>query len=297
MTTQTQKKRCTQCGATTDVPEGIVSHSCSYCDAPVVDVEVASAKVDRVAPFRLPRETAEARLSEHLRNRWWAPEAVRKGLVQDHKVRGVLVPFHAYNGTARSEYNSSIGIHWYRTETYVDSKGNTKTRVKQETEWFDMNGSAILALDDHLVSASVGMPEDASNALEPFDTGRAVSFSPELVSGWEAELPSINRQITDQTAVTEVRDGESNRIAQYLLPGDVGTLNHINTEIDLDRVDTVWLPVWMASYRHGDTIYQQFVNGQTGKYVGDAPTSWVKVVAAVVIALGIVGLMALGANV
>ena len=294
MTTETQQKRCTQCGATTDVPQGIVSHSCSYCDAPVVDVEVAEAKVDRVAPFRLPLETAETKLAEHLKNRWWAPEAVRKGLVQEHKVRGVLVPFQAYNGTARSQYNASIGIHWYRTETYVDSKGNTKTRVKQETEWFDMNGSAILALDDHLVSASVGMPEESSNALEPFDTGRAIPFSPELVAGWEAELPSINREQTDQTAVSEVRDGEAKRIDHYLLPGDVGSLNQINTEIDLERVDTVWLPVWMASYRHGEKVYQQFVNGQTGKYVGEAPTSWVKVVAAVFVALGALALMAMG---
>jgi hypothetical protein len=207
-----------------------------------------------------------------------------------------LVPFWAYTGVARSQYDASIGVYWWRTETYIDSKGKVRTRQVRETEWFQLSGSAILELEDHLVSASEGLPEEESNALEPFDLGRALPFDPRLVAGWEAELASCPRETADQTAVEEVRGLEASRIGVRLLPGDTHRLKSLSTDVDLARVDLVWLPIWVTSYRHGDKVFRQMVNGQTGSVYGEVPTSVGKVVAVVVGVLLLLAVAAVGVS-
>jgi len=247
-----------------------------------VDSQRAKEAVSAVAPFRIQRSVAEQKLKEHLAGHFWAPAEVRKGMVRDHLLQGVLVPFWVFQGVARSHFTAGVGIHWWRTETYVDDKGNVRTRQVRETEWFTHSGSAICALDGQLVSASTGLPEEESNALEPFDLGRAEPFDARLVSGWSAELPSIGRDSADQTCVQEVRDSEAVRVASRLIPGDETRLKSIQTQVDIDEATLVMLPVWMASYRHGDEVYRQLVNGQTGLCVGEVPTSRLKVLTAVV---------------
>ena len=294
--TATQVRECTGCGAVAELAEGVVSTRCGYCDSPLVDVERAREKVDRVAPFRIQKSVAETALAEHLAGHFWAPGEVRRGIVKQHRLRGLLVPFWAYTGVARSQYEARIGVYWWRTETYVDSKGRVRTRQVRETEWFPFSGSAILELEDHLVSASEGLPEAESNALEPFDLGRALPFDPHLVAGWEAELPSCPREAADQTAVEEVRALEAGRIGASLLPGDTQKLQTLRTDVDLERVDLVWLPIWVTSYRHGDKVFRQMVNGQTGSVYGEVPTSATKVVVAVLGALLVLAIAALGVS-
>ncbi|MEE2752029.1 MAG: hypothetical protein VX519_11420 [Myxococcota bacterium] len=275
-------RECKSCGAVVEFPEGNVSISCSYCASPLVDSERAKEEVSAVAPFRIQRSVAEQKLKEHLAGHFWAPAEVRKGMVRDHLLQGVLVPFWVFQGVARSHFSARVGIHWWRTETYVDDKGNVRTRQVRETEWFSHSGSAICALDGQLVSASTGLPEAESNALEPFDLGRAEPFDARLVSGWSAELPSIGRDTADGTCVEEVRTGEAARVATRLLPGDEAVLKDIQTHVDIEEASLVMLPVWMASYRHGDEVYRQLVNGQTGLCVGEVPTSKLKIFTAVV---------------
>ena len=48
------------------------------------------------------------------------------------------------------------------------------------------------------------------------------------------------------------------------------------------------LPVWIMAYRYEDQLYRFLVNGQTGKSTGQAPTSYKKVFAAVLIAVAVV---------
>jgi hypothetical protein len=51
----------------------------------------------------------------------------------------------------------------------------------------------------------------------------------------------------------------------------------------------VLLPMWSLTYRFRDKAYPVLIHGQTGKVVGDAPYSWVKILVAVVgvVALGL----------
>ena len=233
MTEHLDSKECTGCGAVAEYPKLGISTMCAYCDSPLVDSKAAMGHIDRVAPFRIQRSVAEQKLKEHLAGHFWAPGEIKKGILQEHRLRGVLVPFWAYTGVARSTYDGKVGIWWYKTVTYVDSKGRTRTRQERRTEWFAHSGTSIRQVDGHLASASVGLPEQDSNELEPFDLGRAMPFEARLVSGWEAEIPSVSGDLGESVLRQEVAGLEANRIVHHLLPGNEGKVHSVQTDMTI----------------------------------------------------------------
>jgi hypothetical protein len=286
-------RQCTQCGATVEMEAQALSATCAYCDAPMVDEQQATARLDAVAPFRVTREIAVARLQELLRGKLWAPGAVKRLAVDGRALRGVLVPHWILDGVVRSAYDAHVGIHWYRTESYTDSKGNRRTRTVRETEWFPLSGTAGRQVEGHVVSASVGLAEAESNALEPFDVGWAAPIDGRLLAGFEAEVPSIAREQALLTANEELRRIEAQRIRATLLPGDENRVDRIHSEVEIQRCRAVLLPVWIATYTHRNVTRRLLVNGQTGRCAGDVPVSGAKVLVAVLLGLLVIALVVL----
>lgn len=289
--------QCTSCGAATLVQPELVSTGCTYCHSQLVDGERAAPVVDRVAPFRIPRRAAQQRLAQHLSRRWWAPEALRrrarKGELRADTLRGVLVPFYAYEATCRSRFRTQVGVHWMRSETHYEpgkdgKPGKRVTKQVQETEWFPLAGTAVADWHDHLVSASAGLSHAETSALAPFDLGRAVAFDARLLAGWEAELPSRERAAVDGDAVAQLRRLESRRIDKEVLPGDTHRHTSVDSDVQVRGVRLALLPVWVVTWRYGDQARRMLIHGQTGRCVGGAPVSRVKIAALSTIVAAIV---------
>jgi hypothetical protein len=279
-----------------EVASHVVSTACSYCASKLVDVERASPEVDLVAPFRISARAAATRLTDHLARRWWAPGALRRaakaGRIHPEQLRGVLVPFYAYDATCRSRYRADVGIHWQRTtKGGKDETGQRTKKVVQETEWFPLEGTAVAQLRSHLVPATAGLSEGETRRLVPFDLGRTVRFDPRLLAGWEAELPTRPRHEVDGDAKTQLRRAEARRILDDVLPGNTSRRSHVDTDVTVDAVRLVLLPVWVIAYRFAGKTHRTLIHGQTARCVGGVPVSGWKVaavaaaVAAVVLAV------------
>lgn len=287
-------RRCPSCGAVTTRPPERISSACSYCASTLVDAERGALVVDRVAPFRLPAPAAEQRLREHLARRPWAPErlrkAARRGRVDARLVEGVLVPFHVYDATCRSRYETKVGMHWEESKRVIKD-GKVEHEVERHTEWFSLRGTAVARWRDHLVSASVGLSAQEVAGLQPFDLGRARPFDARLLAGWPAELPSRRRQQTDADALAQIRALEIARIEREQLPGDTHRGTRVACQVELGEAELVLLPVWVAALRHGERVVRLVVNGQTGRCYGRAPVSPLKVALAVLGVAVVVGLL------
>jgi len=72
------------------------------------------------------------------------------------------------------------------------------------------------------------------------------------------------------------------------LPGDTHRALSLGTEYSQIGSDLILLPVYLASYRYGDTVYRFMLNGQTGKIAGDKPLSWRRIGSAVGGGLGVI---------
>ncbi len=284
-------RRCSQCGAEVVLADDRMSTSCAFCDSPLVASDVVIETIDSVVPFDVTREQASDLLRAFLARQWFAPQSVRNA-AKAEAIDGVFVPFYRYEAHAQSDWSARVGIHWYRTETYTtreNGKTVTRTRVVQETEWFPTTGTHNKHWFDHLVSASRGLVEADSNALEPYDLGRAMPWTEALVAGVAAEIPTVSQDEAKRVAHAELEKRELEEIAENLLPGDVYGDLEAKTELKIHAIRLSLLPVWVASVRGPQGPLRLLVNGQTGEVAGTVPRSWAKVgcaVAAIVLLAG-----------
>ena len=266
------------------MPPEVISAVCAFCEGPLVLAQSEAEPIDRIAPFLVDRRAAAEALSDFLAQRYLAPEVVRRASTPD-ALRPMFVPFYAYDAVAHTSYRAEIGIYWYRTETYTttDSEGKTVTKTRQvrETDWHPLQGSHVSQWRDHLVSASVGLAEAHANALEPFDLGAAMPWSPALLAGIEAERPTVDHDTASQTAAGEITELAGAEISASHLPGDTYRDLQWRTRCDLGEVRLVLLPVWIAVFPSPGGPIQLLVNGQTTEVVGTVPTSVPKVIGAV----------------
>lgn len=307
MTTQpTDAERtvqCSSCGAAVGLPVAVRATTCSFCGSALVDAAAdASEPVGRVVPFRLTGAQASERLRQFLSARWFAPESLRRRTRPD-ELRGVLVPFWVFDAVARTSFAASVGVYWYRTETYtvtVNGRRRTRSRRVRETEWFPLEGSHLGQWFDQLVSASRGLSEAEANALEPFDLGEALPYSPALVAGLTAERPTLSLAEAERTAATEIAALEQRAVAANHLPGNTHRGLQTSTESQLQPPGLVLLPVWIAVVKGPTGPLRLLVNGQSGEVVaGRIPTSGFKVglaIAAILLVLGGVLLVVLGSG-
>ncbi|MCP4873622.1 MAG: hypothetical protein GY898_33465 [Proteobacteria bacterium] len=283
-------RQCPQCGAQVELPPERISDACAFCATPLVDGTERDDHADLIAPFDLPQVVAARRLGQHMQDKWFLPSKL-KTAGKPESLHGVLVPFWSYDATARSDWTARQGITWTRIETYttvVDGKTVTRTRTVTETEWFDSSGSHVATYDDHLVSGSRGLSEAEANELEPFDLGKALPFSAELLAGWVAEAPTVPRTEARDVANQELADNENSAIARFL-PADRTSGVENTTSIQVTELKLVLLPVWIGTWRYKGEPLRLLVNAQTGEVVGDLPTDWLKVTLAVMAALIVTG--------
>ena len=50
-------------------------------------------------------------------------------------------------------------------------------------------------------------------------------------------------------------------------------------------------PIWLASYKYRDQVYNIVINGQTGKVAGKTPISVIKVLIAIAIAIAVLAVI------
>ena len=242
------------------------------------------------------------RIKTRIQAEWFAPRGLRQAARNPDSLNGVLIPFWAFDVSARSTWKAQQGIWWYRTETYttlVKGKTVTKTRVVRETEWFSTAGSHVNTFIDHLVSGSKGLSEEESNQLEPFDLASCLPFDPALLAGWPAELPTVDRTVARDIANQELADREFMAI-RHFLPGDEVSALTNQTSIEVGDLDLVLFPVWVATYPYKNDVLRLLVNGQTGEVIGEVPTSWSQIgrwflaFCGITIALTLAGLLVAG---
>ena len=283
---------CPNCGAEVELPTSLFSTECAFCDSPVVLSEKNhDHQIDILLPFLITKKQASFDLQQYLKSKYFIPNELKQKTRPD-ELDGVFVPFWVYQAKAYSDYEASIGVYWYETVTVTttDSEGNTKTETKQEqrTEWFEHSGTHVKQYDNHLVCASKVITEEESNSIEPFDCGLALQFAPELVAGWLAENPVLNKEEAFSTALNEIKQEEYGSIQGFLTGDTISDLSH-TTRIDVQKnqIQAALLPIWIAVYHHKGKAVRLLINGQTGKVNGPVPRDWVKITILIIFVVGL----------
>jgi len=138
------------------------------------------------------------------------------------------------------------------------------------------------------VCASQSMPDELVATLEPWDLNALEGFRPEFLSGFKTERYAVGLEDGFARA-RDIMDGTIRQLCREDIGGDHQRLDEVKTKHLGVTFKHLLLPVWVASYRYRDKLFQILVNARTGEVVGRRPYSVAKIVsliaAVVVLAL------------
>ncbi len=280
---------CGSCGARVTFEGTETADVCVYCGSPNVLAQEANRNAIRpesLVPLDVSRKDVEANFRRWIKRLWFRPNALKKQ--KRFEAVGIYVPFWTFDARVHSEWSADAGYHYYVTETYtttVNGKRVTKTRQVQRTRWRPAWGSRDDAYDDLLVHASSGQPAGLVSKLGSFDTTDLVPYRPEYLAGWCAEEYTVDLDGGWDDGRERIV-GEQYARCGGDVPGDTYRNLRVQNHISGVRWKHVLLPIWSLQYRFRGTVYTVLIHGQTGRVVGKAPWSWVKIL---LLVFGILG--------
>ena len=118
-----------------------------------------------------------------------------------------------------------------------------------------------------------------------------VPYSPEYLAGWRAEEYQTDLEQGWREAKQRIEASQRSRCASDV-PGDTQRALKVQNRITDIRWKHVLLPMWSVTYQFGGKPYAVLVHGQSGRIVGRAPDSWVKILLFILMLLAIFGTIA-----
>ena len=170
-------------------------------------------------------------------------------------------------------------------------KEKSKNPADLRTAWYSAGGHVERGFDDVLVPGSTRLTPDRVEALAPWPLERAVAYQPDYLAGYQTLRYDVE---PDQGLMAAKRQME--QVIEGDCRDDIGGDEQRVTSMDVRYAAVMFklvlLPIWIAAYLYGGKTYQVFVNAHTGEVVGERPYSIPKIVAAVVAALVVLGIVA-----
>ena len=261
--------KCQSCGATVTFTPPEVARQCDFCGVQIVAQAKSADPIlapGGVLPFCITQPDATASLGQWLKSRWFAPNAL-KHFARPDSIHGVYLPFWTYDTNTTSYYTGERGEHYYVTETYytTDAQGKqvAQTRQVRHTRWYPASGTVARWFDDVLVPATLSLPQNRLEALEPWDFAELKAYDPAFLSGFKAQ----RYQVELAEGFERVKQVSANVIRGDVLRTSAETSKELTTSpptIPASPSNTCCcrcMPALIANQK----LYQIVVNGRTGE--------------------------------
>lgn len=287
-----QTLRCQNCGRYSIRTAGQAPSACAYCSGgPLVPTdEPAGIRPGWIAPFKLTAAQAGTRVSAWLKKRWLVPFSFADKHTKD-SLQGVYLPYWSFNTAAKSSYYGQAGNYYHDTEINTSSSGDrteTKERRVRKIRWRMVSGNYEKKFNDIIFGDAGQTDAKIIKGVEPFKLSELVAYDPQYVAGFTVEHYGAGLKGTWERAKAYMNAILRADITAIVKRGSnvTGTVNICTRYTDV-RYRLILLPLWIASYRFKNKVYNVYINGQTGENIGDSPVSALKIgiIAAVVAAV------------
>ena len=256
---------CPSCGAELICDETTAATSCPYCGNPTVVPGQFSGvlKPDYVIPFKVSKKEAIEKLKMHYKGRPYLPKSFKD---DNHieEIQGVYVPFWMFDGKASGEAS------YKATTSKVYEKGDEEIT---ETRHYEVSRAGSIGFEKIPVDASSKMPDDHMDSIEPYDYSGLKEFSTAYLPGFLADKYDVSVKDSQKRADTRCASTLEDALRGTVTGYDSCTLEHKQIDLKRGKVHYALLPVWMLHTKWNGQDFLFAMNGQTGKMVGDLPTS------------------------
>ncbi len=260
---------CPNCGGEVLVLEHTSATQCPYCDNYLIFNERVEGEYlpKLIIPFQLGKETCKQKIREKFQKCLFAPTDFLSE-VRLNSMQGIYVPYWFF------DYDTNCNFQGEGTKVRSWTTGDMRYT---ETSYYAVHRNMDIDFRKIPVDASVEMPDDVMDLMEPYDYKQLEAFQPKYMSGFYAEKYNM----VSDTVESRVKQKMNEDVAAMLKETYTG-YNRVNTiardiNIRNSEVNYGLLPVWKYFYHYKEKCYPFYVNGQTGKIVGTAPISKTKV--------------------
>ncbi|QDV07420.1 hypothetical protein Poly30_29440 [Planctomycetes bacterium Poly30] len=281
---------CETCDARVTFEGASVSEACPFCGSPGVLSQEANRhalRPESLIPLEVGQERVKAEFHRWIHGLWFRPNALKE--TKRFDAIGVYVPAWTYDAEVHSDWSAQSGTYYYVTERYTtreNGRSVTRTRQVQKVRWRPAWGQRDDSYDDVLVIASRGIDGKLGQRLGPFAAEGLVPYSPEYLAGWHAEEYQTDLEAGWQEAKGRIEASQRSRCAGDV-PGDTQRALKVQNRITDIRWKHVLLPMWSVTYQFRGKPYAVLVHGQSGRIVGRAPYSWIKILLFVLLLLAV----------
>lgn len=261
---QLQVYTCPSCGAEIICNEDTIATTCVYCGNPTVLNGRLSGtlKPDVIIPFKKTKKDAINALNELYKGKRLLPKVFKK---QNHieEVKGIYVPFWLFDAKAKAEFVFNATEVTVIPGEDADTINTAHYRVERE---------GTLGFDKIPVDGSTKMEDRYMDAIEPFDYEGLEPFTMAYLPGYFAEKYDVTADDSTERVSGRIETTAQRQI-ESTLHYDTYDVSRSSVELLEKSAKYALLPVWMLTTRWNDETYMFAMNGQTGRMIGDLPSS------------------------
>ena len=265
-----QAVRCPNCQSIMVLTGDSTVETCPICGKKSkvwTQEEVPEAPFSLV-PFIITKGEAASVFRKKMRWKLFAPRAFRKAAA-DGSIRGVYATEWTFCCDALIDYSA---VRLMKKETQAD--GNDE-ETPNALRWTPVRGSVRHIFEDAL---SPSNPSMSLSGILPYSQNKIERYRPELIAGYIVKEPEITAEES-----FGVLKRDLDKKMEELSRSDVCTdaskarLVSVSSRYDDVRVRPTLLPVYVFSQLYRNRVRRVLINGETGKFKGDIPTSPLRV--------------------
>ncbi len=260
---------CPACGGELKIEQYNAALKCEYCDSYVIVEERTTGQYEPrlILPFEKSHKEAEDILKDEFGKEKFLPD----DFLSDAKLsgmEGMYVPFFLFDFDVR--YTISAIGHKVRTWTTGDYQYTEDSQYQIERQM-------VVPIEKMPADASYAKPDDVMDLMEPYDYSKLQPYQAKFLSGFLAEQYNMESEELLVRAQQKARE-DAKSITEKTIAGYTSMTNR-NDGSAFRQKDTTYsmFPVWTYFYKYRDKTYPFYINGQTGKLVGQPPQSPYKI--------------------
>ncbi len=255
---------CQSCGGQIIADETTAASECPYCGNPVVMAGqvTGSLKPDMIIPFKIDKEGAKAALSNFLKGKFLLPRSFRSEN-RINEIKGVYVPFWLFDCDADAHIRyRATRVRTWRSGDYMNT----------ETSHFLILRNGSVQFDKVPADGSQKMPDELSEAIEPYNYADCTEFNAAYLAGYMADKYDVEAKQCEQRANERIRNSTESEFRKTVRGYTTVMPESTNIRLNSGKIRYALLPVWMLNTEYRGKTYTFAMNGQTGKFIGNLPT-------------------------
>lgn len=275
---------CNSCASHTTLSTEMLSHTCPFCGSNAVMQTRAPQDVLRprfLVPFVTTTENCRQITATWLQNSWMLPKDLQN-LARTTEYTPIYIPFWTFDARTKASWRAEVhntdanrrrhsAKNWKWERPFLLKLGDREGR-----QWDWESGAVSLFTDDLLISGSRQISLPLLKQLRGYRLNELVPYDPTFLAGLSAQAYDVDLETSWAAARRTMRARTKSACLEQ-----ASSRTTRNFSMNLDFSEESWryilLPLYLATYRYGDKVFQVLINGQTGSIAGQRPVDWRKV--------------------